>query len=80
MTRPKVDTSKYIGQIIAAAVVVPDLYDKELQDSYGANTPEELLKEMIDNPTEYNEFTVFVQGYNGFDVSLNDKIDEVKNE
>ena len=53
--RPKTQLSKYIQKMIAASVVMPDLYDKELQDSYGVTTPEELLLAMVDNPGEYND-------------------------
>ncbi len=77
--RPKVDSKKYIAKLIAASVVSPDLLNKELQDSYGVKTPEELLKEMVDDPTEYNAFAEFVQGYNGLDETLTDKVEEAKN-
>ena len=33
--RPKLNTSQYLAKMIVAATVVPDLYDAELQDSYG---------------------------------------------
>lgn len=79
MYRPKLDTSKYIAKMICACVVEPDLYNKELQDSYGAMTPEDLLREMIDDPGEYQDFASFVQNFNGFDTTLDEKIDEAKN-
>lgn len=79
MYRPKLDTSKYIAKMLCACVAEPNLYDKELQDSYGVMTPEELLKEMIDDPGEYQDFASFVQDYNGFNTSLEDKIEEAKN-
>ena len=65
--------------MIVASVVVPDLYDKELQDSYGVMTPEDLLLAMVDNPGEYNDLASFVQKFQGFDVSFSDKVDEAKN-
>lgn len=77
--RQKLNTSKYIGKMICASVVVPDLYNEELQDSYGVKTPDDLLKEMIDNPGEYQDFAAFIQEFNGFDTSLEDKVDEAKN-
>ena len=77
--RNKVDATKYIGKLLTASVVYPDLFDAELQDSYGVKTPEDLLKEMIDDPGEYTEFTAFVQKFNGFNVSLDEKIDDAKN-
>lgn len=79
MFRQKLNTSKYISKLICASVVEPDLYNKDLQDSYGVMTPEELIKEMIDNPGEYNAFADFIQTFNGFDETLQDKVDEAKN-
>lgn len=77
--RPKLDTSKYIAKMICACVVEPNLYDAELQDSYGVKSPEELLKEMVDDPGEYQELAAFIQNYNGFDTTLEDKVEEAKN-
>lgn len=36
----KLDTTAYINDLIAESIVEPDLYNKELQDSYGVKTPE----------------------------------------
>ncbi len=77
--RPKLNTSKYIAKMICACVVEPDLFDKDLQDSYGVMTPEDLLKEMVDDPGEYNDLAAFIQTYNGFDTTLEDKVEEAKN-
>ena len=79
MFRPKLDTSKYLAKMICACVVEPNLYDKELQDSYGVMTPEDLLKEMIDDPGEYQAFASFIQNFNGFNTTIEDKIEEAKN-
>lgn len=79
MYRPKLNTSKYIAKMICACVVEPNLFDKELQDSYGVMTPEELLKEMVDDPGEYQNFASFIQEYNGFNTTIEDKIEEAKN-
>ena len=79
MFRPKLNTSKYIAKMLCACIVEPNLYDKELQDSYGVMTPEELLKEMIDNPGEYQALTAFVQEFNGFNTTMEDKVEEAKN-
>ena len=78
MYRPKLQSSKYIAKLLATSVVEPNLHDKDLQDSYGAMTPEELLKEMVDDPGEYGDFTAFVQKFNGF-TNMEDKVDEAKN-
>lgn len=77
--RQKLNTSKYIGKMICACVVEPSLYDKELQDSYGVMTPDDLLKEMVDNPGEYQDFATFIQEFNGFNTTLEDKVEEAKN-
>ena len=57
----------------------PKLLDAELQDSYGVKTPEELLLAMVDDPGEYSDLAAFVQRFQGFDVSFNDKVEEAKN-
>ena len=77
--RPKLNTSKYIAKMMCACIVEPNLYDKELQDSYGVMTPDELLKEMIDDPGEYQALAAFVQEFNGFNTTLEDKVEEAKN-
>ena len=79
MFRPKLNTSKYIARMICACVVEPNLYDVELQNSYGVMTPEELLKEMVDDPGEYQALASFIQEFNGFTTTLEDKVDEAKN-
>lgn len=43
----ELDQNKYIYNMIAAAVVFPDLFDAKLQDSYKVKTPEALLKKML---------------------------------
>lgn len=77
--RPRVDSKLFIAKLISSSVVFPDLYNKELQDSYGVKTPEDLLKEMVDSPVEYDAFAEFVQGFSGLDETLNDKVEEAKN-
>ena len=77
-TEEKFDVTKYINKMLCACIVEPKLHDKELQDSYGVMTPENLLLEMVDNPDEYDNLTKFVKGLNN-DNSLFNKIEEVKN-
>lgn len=77
--RPKINTSLYGAKMIVASVVFPDLNNKELQDSYGVTTPYELIKEMVDDPGEYNDFLAFVQEFNGFTSTMDEKVDEAKN-
>lgn len=77
--RQKTNTAQYIAKLIAASTVYPDLFDAELQDSYGVKTPEELLYAMVDDAGEYQELTLWVQNFQGFSKSLDDKVDEAKN-
>ena len=79
MFRPKLNTSKYLAKMLCSCIIEPNLFDKELQDSYGVMTPEDLIKEMIDDPGEYQDFVVFVQDFNGFNVTLENKVDDAKN-
>lgn len=79
MYRPKLKTNLYIQRMITSSVVSPDLYDAELQDSYGVKTPEDLLMALVDDPGEYNDFASYIQKFQGFNVSFEDKVDEAKN-
>ena len=76
--RPKVDMEKYQTKLICAAIVSPDLNNAELQNSYGVMTPEDLIKEMVDNPAEYTDLMVFIQQLSGFK-TLQEEVDEAKN-
>lgn len=78
MFRPKFNSAEYTAKLNVAAIVYPDLYNAELQDSYGVTTPEDLLKEMVDSPAEYVDLTTFVQTHSGFE-SLQEKVDTAKN-
>lgn len=75
----RVDYNLYLKKLAAASVVYPPLYNAQLQDSYDVRNPEDLLCELIDNPGEYQEFIKFIQKINGFDVSLEDKVEKAKN-
>ncbi len=73
------DFNLYLKKMAAASVVTPCLYNAELQDSYGVKSPEELLTAMIDNPGEYQEFIRFVQKVQGFDVTMEERVQRAKN-
>lgn len=77
--RPKLNTSMYLSKMIVASTVFPDLYDAELQDSYGVKTPEELLYALVDNPGEYSELCAWIQRFQGFAKTLDEKVEEAKN-
>ena len=72
------DTDKYIGKLCVACTVFPNLNDAELQDSYGVKTPDALLKKML-KPGEYTEFKAKVMEVNGYDMSMEELVDEAKN-
>lgn len=79
MFRPKLNTSQYLNKMICTATVCPDLYDAQLQDSYGVKTPEELLYAMVDDSGEYSDLCVWMQRFQGFSRTLEDKVVEAKN-
>jgi hypothetical protein len=77
--RPKLNSSQYLAKMIVAATVYPDLYDAELQDSYGVKTPEDLIYAMVDDAGEYQDFCAWMQKFQGFNKTLDEKVDEAKN-
>lgn len=79
MFRNKIDSTKLLTKMMVASIVFPNLNDKDLQDSYGVMTPEDLITEMIDNPGEYNEFGKFINEFNGFNEGVNEKVEKAKN-
>jgi hypothetical protein len=76
--RQKINSSKYMTKLIAVSVAFPDLFDAELQDSYGVTTPDELVQEMVDDSGEWNAFIQFINNFNGF-VPIQEEVDEAKN-
>lgn len=78
MFREKLDTTRYTAKLIASSIVYPNMHDKDLQDSYGVMTPEDLIMEMVDDPGEYAELAKFVTEFNGF-TDINEDIEKAKN-
>lgn len=74
----KFNVGKYNSMFIAASVVEPNLYNAELQDSYGVKTPHELLLEMVDDIGEYNSLLAKVQEISGTK-TFTQLIEEAKN-
>ena len=72
------DTDKYIGKMCVACTVYPNLNDAELQDSYGVKSADALLKKML-KPGEYTDFKAKVMEVNGYDMSMEELVDEAKN-
>jgi hypothetical protein len=77
--RQRINGENYTLDMIVASTVTPNLYDSELQDSYGVKTPEDLLMAMLDNPAEYDELAAFIQKFNGYNKTLDEKVEEAKN-
>lgn len=74
----EVDTDKYVGKLCVACTVYPNLNDAALQDSYGVKSGDELLKKML-LPGEYTEYKAKVMEVNGYDMSMEELVDEAKN-
>lgn len=77
--RPKLNTSKYLNKMVCEATVFPDLLNAELQDSYGVKTQEDLLYALVDDSGEYSELCAWMQTFQGFSKTLDDKVEEAKN-
>ncbi|MGG0718675.1 phage portal protein [Robertmurraya massiliosenegalensis] len=75
---PETDLNAYLGKLAARCTVFPNLNDSELQNSYGVMGSDALLKTML-TPGEYADYLAKVQEVNGFEVSMEDLVDEAKN-
>ncbi|WP_313803259.1 phage tail assembly chaperone [Cytobacillus sp.] len=76
--QPTTDFDAYAASLAVKCTVFPNLHDKELQDSYGAMGAEALLKKML-LPGEYAEYLKLIQSINGFDVGMEEAVEEAKN-
>lgn len=74
----EVDTDRYVGKLCVACTVYPNLNDAALQDSYDVKSGDELLKKML-LPGEYTEYKAKVMEVNGYDMSMEELVDEAKN-
>ncbi|MDP4152594.1 MAG: phage portal protein [Bacillota bacterium] len=72
------DFNLYLGRLAAKCTVFPNLDDAELQNSYSAMGADALLKTML-TPGEYADYLSKIQEVNGFDVTLEDAVEEAKN-
>ena len=72
------DTDKYIAKMCVSCTVYPNLNDVELQDSYGVKSGDALLKKML-LPGEYTDYKAKVMEVNGYDMSMEELVDEAKN-
>ena len=72
------DTDKYMAKVACACTVYPDLNDAELQDFYKVKGAEALLKKLLLSG-EYAEYKTKVMEVNGFDMSMDELVDDAKN-
>ena len=74
----ELDTDKYTGKLCVACTVFPNLNSADLQDSYGVKSGDALLKKML-LPGEYLEYKTKVMEVNGYDLSMDELVEEAKN-
>lgn len=72
------DYNLYLGKLAAKCTVYPNLFDAELQDSYGVMGADSLLKTML-TPGEYADYLTKIQEINGFDITFEEQVEEAKN-
>ncbi len=71
------DTALYQAKLATKCVVFPDLNDKELQDSYGVMSAEQLISAML-TPGEFDDLILSIVELNGF-TPEGELVDEAKN-
>lgn len=76
--QPLTDYDSYLSSLAVKCTKFPNLHDVDLQTSYGVMGAEALLKIML-LPGEYSDYLQAVQHVNGFDVALEDTVEEAKN-
>ena len=72
------DYEKYLGLLAVRCIVYPNLNAAELQDSYKVMGGDAVLKNML-KPGEYQDLLKKIQEINGFDVGLDELVEEAKN-
>lgn len=72
------DKVLYTQAMVAMAVVEPDLESAELQKAYGVLGADKVLPVML-YAGEFATLSEEVQKLSGFDIEINDEIDEAKN-
>lgn len=75
---PETDFELYTTKVAVATVKFPDLNNVELQSSYGVMGAEALLHKML-LPGELSDVKRIAQSVNGFDVGMDEVVEEAKN-
>lgn len=78
MYTPEVDIDAYTTKLAVETIVHPDLHNAQLQDSWGVKGAEALLKKML-LPGEFTKLTQIVQEVNGYDVGMDELVEQAKN-
>lgn len=73
------DSKGFNSALIVETVIYPDLFDAELQESYGVSDAGDLIYEMLDNAGDYNALLLKVNQVNGFDESFDERVEAAKN-
>lgn len=73
----ELNMSKYNLKLACRSVVIPDLNDKDLQDSYHVMGAEQLLLKML-SAADYNKLTAKIVNFNGFK-GIGEDVEEAKN-
>lgn len=75
------DQDAFLAKLIIETTIFPDFKSKELQDHWGVLGADHLLAAMKSKMRdgEYAQLADLVSDINGYDRSMNDMIDEVKN-
>jgi len=74
----KMDWVMFREQLITACVAEPNLNSSELQDSYGVMSAEDLLRAMVDDPSEFSAFYKFADNLSSGG-NIDEKIEQAKN-
>lgn len=78
-TQSKLDLNEYLVHQMTTAIVSPNLYSAELQDSYGVKTPEDLLRAMLSNPMEFAALGYAMREHSGLGVDISEEVATAKN-
>lgn len=74
----EIDSDKYVTMLCVNTVVEPNLKDADSQDAFGVKSAEALLKTLL-LPGELMSLKEKVLEVNGFDVGMDDLVEEAKN-
>lgn len=74
----ELDAERYLGLLATKCIIYPNLNATELQDSYKVMGADAVLKKML-KPGEYQELLKKIQEINGFNIDMDEMVEEAKN-